>query len=255
MTDIIYFAAGLVCGIIIMLLFLKKNSQRAFENGGRESEKEIILLNERLQNRLLELQKYEDIQQRSDIRLEELLNEKGGLREELATLETRLIEERRQSFEKLQFLDDSKKQLKLEFENLAEQILEKKADKITAVNKERVSLLLNPLKEQITSFRKKVEDVYDKEARERHSLKNEIVNLQKLNSQMSDDAINLTRALKGDVKSQGAWGELVLERILESCGLQKGREYQLQLNCRDDEGKLFRPDVVINLPDGKSVNC
>ena len=113
--------------------------------------------------------------------------------------------------------------------------------------------LLKPFKTQLTDFRKRVDDVYDKESKDRVSLHTEILNLQKLNTQISEDALNLTNALKGDSKTQGNWGEMVLERILEESGLQEGREYEREVSITQEDGKRKRPDVIVRLPEQKDV--
>ena len=109
------------------------------------------------------------------------------------------------------------------------------------------------MREQLGDFRKRVDEVYDKESRERQLLKVEIDSLKNLNQRISEDAINLTRALKGESRTQGAWGELVLERLLEASGLQKGREYEAQIGLRDEDGGRPRPDVIVHLPEGRDL--
>jgi DNA recombination protein RmuC len=143
-----------------------------------------------------------------------------------------------------------------EFENLANRILHQSAEKLTAANQQQMQHLLNPLKDRLTTFEKKVEDTYNSEARERFHLKKEIESLMQTNLRMSEDAQNLTRALKGDSKLQGNWGELILSRILESSGLREGEEFVVQgkeLKLTDTDGKRFQPDVIVNLPDKKHI--
>lgn len=140
-----------------------------------------------------------------------------------------------------------------EFENLANKILEEKSTKFTKQNIESLEVLLNPLQEKIKTFEKRVEDT-NKENVGRHSeLKEQIKNLSELNQQMSKDADNLTKALKGDSKMQGNWGELILTRILEKSGLEKNREYTIQDSHTTSEGKRLQTDVLIHLPDGKKM--
>lgn len=141
---------------------------------------------------------------------------------------------------------------KIEFENLANKILEEKTEKFTTSNRENIKNLLSPLQEKISTFEKKVEDTH-KESIDYHSaLRQQIIGLRDLNLQMSKEALNLTKALKGDNKTQGNWGELILERVLEKSGLEKGREYDIQKSHSTEEGR-FQPDVIINLPDGKKM--
>ncbi|MCV6630693.1 MAG: DNA recombination protein RmuC [Flavobacteriaceae bacterium] len=140
-----------------------------------------------------------------------------------------------------------------EFENLANKILEKNTDKFSAQNKEQLKTILDPLQEKIQHFEKKVEDTH-KESIDRHAaLREQIKGLTTLNEQMSKEAVNLTKALKGDSKMQGNWGELVLERVLEKSGLEKGREYEVQQSFTREDGSRVLPDVVIHLPDNKKM--
>ena len=251
--EYVYLGVGLLMGFLVSTLFWLGKSKGDIQSVVNKKDQEISTLSERLVGRDEALVAAKETQARSDCRLEELLDEKGDLREKLTELETRLNSERRENEQRLKTLAETRDQFKLEFKQLADSIFEQNTKKMTSQNKEKLEVLLNPLKDQIGNFKKKVEETYEKETRERHSLKVEISNLQKLNAQMSQETINLTNALKGDVKNQGAWGELVLERILESSGLQKGREYFTQSSHRNDEGFLQRPDVIVQLPDDKDI--
>ncbi len=139
------------------------------------------------------------------------------------------------------------------FKALSGEVLDQQTQKFTEQNQNNLGTLLNPLREQLGDFRKRVDEVYDKESRERQLLKVEIDGLKDLNQRISEDAINLTRALKGESKTQGAWGELILERLLEASGLQKGREYETQVVMRDEDGGRPRPDVIVHLPEGRDL--
>lgn len=140
-----------------------------------------------------------------------------------------------------------------EFENLANKILDEKANKFTELNRENIKGILHPLQEKIQHFEKKVEDTHKESIGQHASLKEQILGLKDLNLQMSKEAINLTKALKGDSKLQGNWGELVLERVLEKSGLEKDREYFVQQSFVTEDGSRVLPDVVINLPDNKKM--
>ncbi|AEW85851.1 hypothetical protein FCOL_05120 [Flavobacterium columnare ATCC 49512] len=140
-----------------------------------------------------------------------------------------------------------------EFENLANKILEEKSTKFTEQNKENIKNLLSPLHDKIQNFEKKVEDTHKESIDYHAALRQQILGLREMNAQMSKETLNLTKALKGDSKMQGNWGELVLERVLEKSGLEKGREYEIQQSFTNDEGQRLQPDVVINLPDGKKM--
>jgi DNA recombination protein RmuC len=161
-------------------------------------------------------------------------------------IEQRLLEQKTE-------LEQLNQRLKTEFENLAARILEEKSLKFTEQNKQSMDTILNPLKEKIKDFEDKVQKVYDAEAAERNMLKGEIKQLMSLNQLMHQDAQNLTKALKGDTKTQGNWGEFILESILEKSGLVKDREYLAQTSISNEDGKRFQPDILINLPDGKCL--
>ncbi|MEC5164777.1 DNA recombination protein RmuC [Flavobacterium sp. PL11] len=140
-----------------------------------------------------------------------------------------------------------------EFENLANKILDEKSTKFTEQNKENMKNILTPLQDKIQLFEKKVEDTHKESIDYHAALRQQIIGLREMNIQMSKETINLTKALKGDSKMQGNWGELVLERVLEKSGLEKGREYEVQKAFTTDDGNRVFPDVVINLPDGKKM--
>ncbi len=161
-------------------------------------------------------------------------------------------QEARQAEQKAEF-EELNKRFNTEFENLANKILDEKSKKFTDQNKENLEIVLKPLRERIKDFEKKVDEKYDNEQKERASLKGEIKTLHELNKQISEEAHNLTTALKGDSKKQGNWGELILERILESSGLIKGEEYTTQDVTYNDTGDRLFPDVVVQLPDDKQI--
>ncbi|TDP59439.1 DNA recombination protein RmuC [Flavobacterium dankookense] len=140
-----------------------------------------------------------------------------------------------------------------EFENLANKILEEKTNKFTEQNKENLKNILSPLQDKIQLFEKKVEDTHKESIDYHAALRQQILGLREMNEQMSKETLNLTKALKGDSKMQGNWGELILERVLEKSGLEKGREYEVQQSFTNEEGNRVFPDVVINLPDGKKM--
>jgi DNA recombination protein RmuC len=140
-----------------------------------------------------------------------------------------------------------------EFENLANKILEEKSNKFTEQNKENMKNILTPLQDKIHLFEKKVEDTHKESIDYHAALRQQIIGLSKMNEQMSKETVNLTKALKGDSKMQGNWGELVLERVLEKSGLEKDREYYVQQSHTNGDGQRVFPDVVINLPDGKKM--
>ncbi|AFU97958.1 DNA recombination protein RmuC [Simiduia agarivorans] len=173
--------------------------------------------------------------------------------EENARLNTALEQQRLRMTEQIALLTDAKATLVQEFENTANRIFEDKSQKFSDRSKESLELTLNPLKQQLSDFRKRVDEVYGQEAAERNRLVGQITELQKQTQKISQDAINLTNALKGDNKAQGNWGEVVLERLLEESGLQKGREYETQLAFKSETGNRRNPDVVIRLPEQKDI--
>jgi len=182
------------------------------------------------------------------------LQEISQLRETLTRTQTELIAERQLATEKLSLLEQSKNQLSLAFSDIANRLFDDKSSKLVQQNKHEMTSLLQPLREQLTSFTQQVNQAYDKETRERLSLTQEIRHLAELNKHMSVETTNLTRALKGQHKTQGTWGELILTRVLEHSGLQLGREYATQVSLQqEDQGPAFRPDVIIYLPDNKSM--
>ncbi len=170
-----------------------------------------------------------------------------------AALEERLISEHKHGQEKLDLLEQSRQEMKHQFKNLAQEIFDEKTTTFSRQSSDKMESLLQPFREQIVAFRGRIETIFLEETREHASLKQEIVHLRELNRQINQEAINLTRAISGDRKLQGSWGELVLEKILERSGLRKGTEYETQTGLRDGDNKLFKPDVIIHLPDEKDI--
>lgn len=156
------------------------------------------------------------------------------------------LDTQKEEIEKLQEM------AKTEFQNLANKILEEKSEKFTLQNQQNIKTLLGPLQEKISEFEKKVENTHKESIDYHAALRQQIIGLKELNLQMGKEAVNLTKALKGDNKMQGNWGELILENVLEKSGLERGREFEIQKNHNTEDGRL-QPDVVINLPDGKKM--
>ena len=175
------------------------------------------------------------------------------LQSEVTELGTRLEAERSQSQEKLNLMLDAKDALSNQFKSLANDILEEKSKRFAEQNQTSLGLLLDPLKSRLQEFQGKVEQFYDTEGKERSALGQQVSHLMQLNKALSDDAKNLTMALKGSAKSQGNWGELILERVLEASGLRKGVEYDVQENHLRDDGSRAQPDVVIHLPQDRHL--
>lgn len=171
---------------------------------------------------------------------------------EKAALSAELREQQDSHQQRLQDLQGSRDELRAQFAELAGKIFDEREQRFAETSQQQLGQLLDPLKERIQAFEKRVEDSYQQEARERFSLGKELQRLQQLNQRLGDEATNLTRALKGQ-KTQGNWGELVLERVLEHAGLEKGREYQTQVSLKSADGERFQPDVLIQLPGDKQV--
>ena len=230
--------AGVLAIIVIVLLF---GAAKIREKLAAEAERRAVA--EEKSSRVPVLEENLDKAKQENILLQTRMSE----------LETRLEDERKNGEEKLSLLQEARDQLKLEFQNVANKIFEDKSQKFTEQNKENIEGVLKPMREQLLDFKKKVEDVYDKESKERVSLLSEIGHLKSLNERISEDAINLTNALKGQSKTRGSWGEMILERVLEESGLQKGREYEVQAMYASDEGQRRHPDVIVHLPEGKDI--
>lgn len=168
------------------------------------------------------------------------------LQAEFAHLEEKLAEQKSQ-------LKELQEQFRTEFKNLANEILEEKSKKFTEQNKEKLDQLLKPLGEKISEFQKRVEETHKEDIKGRSALDQHLKMLQEMNQKMSEEAKNLTKALKGDTKKQGNWGEVILQRILERSGLKKGSEYETQQSTTMDDGRRLQPDVIVKLPDDKRL--
>ncbi|EGB95836.1 recombinase RmuC [Pseudomonas sp. TJI-51] len=169
-----------------------------------------------------------------------------------ARLEAELREQQESHQQRLEDLQEARDTLRAQFAEMATKIFDEREQRFAQTSQQHLGQLLDPLKERIQSFEKRVEESYQQEARERFSLGKELERLQQLNLRLSDEATNLTQALKGQ-KTQGNWGELILERVLEHAGLEKGREYQTQVSLKSADGERFQPDVLIMLPGDKQV--
>jgi DNA recombination protein RmuC len=239
-------------GMALSAIFFVLRSQK-FANGAQQQEIERATLREKVER--LEEDKNELKQSLNEEKMrnyqynEEIKNYSG----QVSSLRTQLQEQEKSMEEKLALLKNSETQLKEQFKNLATEIFDNNSQKFSEQNKESLGLMLKPMKEQISEFKKKVEDVYDKEAKDRSALQQELKSLKELNQQMSQEAHKLTTALKGESKKQGNWGEMVLENVLENSGLREGHEYTREVHLKDDENKSFRPDVIVNLPDHRHI--
>jgi len=186
------------------------------------------------------------LKKRYEIEINSILNESNI---KITSLNQRLESEKKHLEDKIDTLTTSKDQMKQEFEHLANKIFEQKERK----SNDNFSLILKPFEQQLKSFGERVNEIYSDETKQRISLLTEIKHLKDLNNQISTDTLNLTKALKGESKFQGDWGEMILSRILEQTGLKQGREYDVQGSFTNEEGRRLRPDVILHLPENKDI--
>lgn len=258
--EIIYILVGLIIGFAFgLLLSLYKNKAilNAMQLKLQEAEinkmtqiAESDKAKEIAEDRLKQLKvDYEMVL--SQLQLERNKSEELGKRISKAEVEFRNLMEKLTT-QKTE-MEELQNKFTTEFENVANKILKNHSEEFTKTNVKNIGEILNPLKEKLGEFEKKVNDAYDKELRDKVSLREEVKKLYELNTKISDDANNLTKALKGDSKKQGNWGEFVLEKILERSGLTKGIEFEMQVSVKSDEGKRYQPDVVVFLPEKKHI--
>ncbi|ABF14028.1 DNA recombination protein RmuC [Candidatus Palibaumannia cicadellinicola] len=186
-----------------------------------------------------------------ELRVEQEKN--SNLKAELRGVTICLEETKLAAKEHKLLLIKNEQELSSQFENLAYRIVEQSKYQVSEHNQQSIEQLLIPLREQLDGFRRQMQESFSYEARERHTLAHEISNLQQLHIHMAQEALNLTRALKGDNKIQGHWGEIVLSRVLEASGLREGHEFNTQVNLQHDEERRLQPDVIVRLPQGKDV--
>jgi len=227
-------------------LLMRRRVAEARERGRSEKQSEVSALQQKAEGLAGQLAEAKE-------RRDELSGEVTALREKKSQLETKNDELRTRLAEQEERIETQQERLREQFENLANEILEEKAEKFTEQNEENLDQLLDPLQEKLEGFKDKVEETYEKGLEKRSELKEQIKQLRELNETMSEQAEDLTHALEGQSKTQGDWGEMVLERILEESGLQDGREYHTQVSRTNGEGRRLRPDVVIELPEERFV--
>ncbi|MFN5919918.1 MAG: DNA recombination protein RmuC [Bacteroidota bacterium] len=243
--EIVLLIAGIVIGYLIARLLHKQGTPADAQLLSQLQNEKAAL--EATATVLQQERQYTVVQQQElNTKLLQATADASRFESEVKQLQQKLVEQ-------AMHLDQLNERFKQEFENLANKILEEKSQKFTDQNRTNLDVILQPLKERIKEFEEKVQRVYDVEAAERNTLKGEIKQLLSLNQVMHQEAQNLTKALKGDTKTQGNWGEFILESILEKSGLQKGREYLTQSSASTEDGKRLQPDVLVNLPDGKTL--
>ncbi|GET30766.1 DNA recombination protein RmuC [Prolixibacter sp. SD074] len=258
--EIVFLVIGVVVGVAIGWL-IQRSKARAAEMAGAQN---LAKAKQEFMAQLAVADKEKSLaeQQANSLKpeLDELKKVLNAEREKNEILNRHLAETQtdlRNMQEKLENqakeLEQVQKKFTTEFENIAGKILKENSKEFTTVNQKNISDILNPLKEKIQLFEKKVEDTYEKGLKDQTDLKAELKKLQDLNVKISTDAQNLTNALKGDVKKQGNWGEIVLERVLERSGLTEGQEFEREVVDTNMEGKVIRPDVIVHLPDKKHL--
>jgi DNA recombination protein RmuC len=244
---------GLLVGAGAMWLVLRERITSAEVHAKGESQIEIARLGERL-TASQEDTKRLTIEKENLAALRDQLNaEQQRLSNQVAELTSNLESERTQNVEKIELLKNAEEQLSNRFKTLASEILEEKSKRFTELNQTNLKDLLDPLKVKITEFQGQVNDVYVKEGKDRSALAEQVKQLMALNNQLSKDAHNLTSALKGQAKTQGNWGEFILERVLETSGLRKGHEYDVQESHNREDGSRAQPDVVVHLPEDRHL--
>ena len=247
--EFVYLIAGVVIGVVVALLMSKlksKGSENDLLSIRNDYEKVKVQLEERVTYLQADKEQLTQKLETSEVEHEQQAQQLVKAEVEFANLQEKLISQK-QEMEALQ------KKFTTEFENIAHKILKQNTQDFTEVNQKNISEILNPLREKIQLFEKKVEDTYEKGLKDQTDLKAELKKLHDLNLKISDEANNLTKALKGDVKKQGNWGEVILERILERSGLTEGREFEKQFSTVGDNGSRLQPDVVIHLPEQKHI--
>lgn len=260
--EILYIILAFILGAVLAYFILKSSSvsRKSYEElqqnfNQKEADLNRIIAEISAENKaqLQKIAEQQELNERQNSEIKDLQSDKNqliGLKSQLAAQNEslqQLLDSQKEEIVKIQ------EEAKLQFENLANKILEEKTLKFTEQNQQNLKNILNPLQEKITDFEKKVENTHKESIDYHAALRQQILGLKEMNLQMSKETLNLTKALKGDSKIQGNWGELVLERVLEKSGLEKGREYEIQKSFTTEEGNRVQPDVIINLPDGKKM--
>ena len=260
--EILYIILAFILGAVLAYFILKSSSvsrksyeelQQNFNQKEADFNKIIAEISAQNKAQIQKIAEQQELNFKQNTDIEKLQNDKNqliGLKSQLAAQNEslqQLLDSQKEEIVKIQ------EEAKLQFENLANKILEEKTLKFTEQNQQNLKNILNPLQEKITDFEKKVENTHKESIDYHAALRQQILGLKEMNLQMSKETLNLTKALKGDSKIQGNWGELVLERVLEKSGLEKGREYEIQKSFTTEEGNRVQPDVIINLPDGKKM--
>lgn len=250
---LIIFIVALAIGLFLGKQLFSANSKSEKASLDEKINGLTSQINQQKEQTILERNQFEKQLFTSNQEKETIRSEKEALAIQLSKKETDFENLWKRNKEQKQEVEQLQEKFTKEFENLANKILEEKTTKFTEQNKENLKNILSPLQDKIQLFEKKVEDTHKESIDYHAALRQQILGLREMNEQMSKETLNLTKALKGDSKMQGNWGELVLERVLEKSGLEKDREYFVQQSFVTEEGNRVFPDVIINLPDGKKM--
>ncbi|GAB3718892.1 DNA recombination protein RmuC [Flavobacterium koreense] len=250
---LLIFIVALAIGLFLGKQLFSANSKSEKASLDEKINGLISQINQQKEQTVLERNQFEKQLFTSNQEKETIRSEKEALAIQLSKKETDFENLWQRNKEQKQEVEQLQEKFTKEFENLANKILEEKTTKFTEQNKENLKNILSPLQDKIQLFEKKVEDTHKESIDYHAALRQQILGLREMNEQMSKETLNLTKALKGDSKMQGNWGELVLERVLEKSGLEKDREYFVQQSFVTEEGNRVFPDVIINLPDGKKM--
>ncbi|MDQ7003140.1 MAG: DNA recombination protein RmuC [Ghiorsea sp.] len=218
-----------------------------------QAKQQIAVLEQRVQHKNEQLSAHKAEQNKTNTLIAQLREQNTKLHTNLAALQSEHEHMQQGHSEKLALLDDAKTKLSQAFKLLANQIFEEKQSKMTASSKETLDHIIKPMQKDMADFKQRMEQVHKEDIEARSALSQHLSQLKELNMQMSQDTLNLTQALKGDSKAQGNWGEMILEKLLESSGLREGYEFKREQSFVNDEGKRQRPDVIINMPGNKQV--
>ena len=244
---------SLIAGAALAWLALRNSATLSAAKARAEAGTELAVVQTQLRERATRIEALEksvEAEQQARIAAE---NNAAALVARLEGLNQQFQTKEQQHAEKVAFVEEAQMKLTDQFKNLANEILEEKGKRFAEQNQNCLGILLNPLKTQLGEFKAKVESVYHQEGKDRMALQEQVKNLIGLNQMLSEDAKNLTTALKGNNKVQGNWGELILENILEASGLRRDMEFKVQASHTDEEGRRLQPDIVIQMPEGRSL--
>ncbi len=241
----IYILVSVVMGFVLGIILMRQRLQNINQTFHANNIQQALLIQSEEQLKRLNSEYKKSLEDKESL-LFTLTAEKAALESQIAGIKEKL-ESHQAAFE------DNKKQMELQFERLAGKILEEKSQKFMEHNRNHLDIILNPLKEKLQHFEQKVESTYQTESKERHSLQNEIKALVEMNTKLNDEASRLTKALTGESKKQGNWGEVMLRKVLENSGLREGHEFETQYHSEGQDAQRLFPDVVVHLPEQKHL--